>query len=307
MLSTELIDTKFDYKLGLGFNLSSLSSYYDNQGTPRSEKSLYRTYTISEKDFDTTFIVLGDLKFEYTEFHNNYYSEFKLADKLIGGLALDLAYFSLNAKFSFNDTLRDENGEFIKNKFGDIVSKKESYDDDKLSLFRFMYLSPFLKYYIMNDKTNKLRAEIEAQIPFSFDERTKLDDGVFFDDGYMQLDIGLNYKWQMETSQLELGGGYIFRNEIYDNMYRANIGIYFTKVENAHFFIKANYYQSIGNKNKTEFIATKFPIDNTILNTSFGLNVFFEPYELQLDYTYVPYGKNVWVMNKLNVNFHYFL
>lgn len=307
MLSSELIDTKFNYKFGLGFNYSSLSSFYDAEATPQSSQSFLRTYVVSQDNIDTSFTVLGDLKYEYTEFHNNYYSEFKLTDNLIGGLNLDLAYYSLFSKFTFNDTLRDDNGDIIKDKFGDPVSTKVTLDDGKVSMFRLMYIYPNLKYYFLTDKSNTLYANLDMQIPFSFDKRKELNDGLFLDDGYMQMDLGLKYKYKMKTSEIEVGGGYIFRNEIYEDMYRANVGIYFTKVENAHLFIKATYFQSIGDKNQSGFIATKFPINNSILNTSFGLNVFFDSYELQLDYTYVPYGKNVWVMNKLNVNFHYFL
>ena len=120
-------------------------------------------------------------------------------------------------------------------------------------------------------------------------------------------------RWQahfiqkFETTSLELGGSYISRSEIYSDLFNLNLGIYFTKVENTHFLIKAEYFQSLQEPNNQEFVISEFPSFESYLNMQFGLNVHFDKFELQFDYNYVPWGKSYWVMNRLNTSFHYFI
>lgn len=258
MFSKDLIDTDFDYKFGVGLSYSSLSSFFGDDATEKSENQAFRTYNFSDGDFDTSFTVLGNVKYEYVEFHNRYNGKFKLSENLIGGLGLDMSYYSLDQKFTYNDTLRDDKGEIIKDNFGNVQSQKKTVDDQGYSTFRLMYLMPNLEYYFIDDKINKLLATLEAQIPFSFDERTELNDGIFLDDGYFQLYTGIDYKLISKNTTLEFGGGYLMRNEIYNNLLRADLGIYFTRIENTYFFAKATYLHSMEDKNDFKFQATEF-------------------------------------------------
>jgi hypothetical protein len=307
MLSKELIETDFDYKIGIDLNYSGLSSFYDGSGSEQSAYSTMRTYRVTDDELDTTFTVLGNLKYEFVEFHSQYGGEFRLNDRLVGGLGLDMAYYSLDTKFTYEDTLRDENGEIITDRFGKAQSERQTLDDDSFSMFRLMYIMPNLKYYFLNDKTNRLFATLDAKIPFSFAERNNLNDSIFLDYGHFELYTGVNYKLISENTTIEFGGGYLFRNEVYNNMFSADLGIYFTKIENTHFYIRASYLQSLEDKNEYDFVATEFATNESMLKINFGVNVLFEPYDFQFDYTHVPYGKNIWVINKLNCSFHYYL
>ena len=303
----DLMDTEFDYKLGIGFNYAGLSSYYNNNSVFKGNKLESREITIQLEDRDSSFITDGVVNIDFTETHNNYFSEFKLADNLKLGLNLDLAYYSMENIFTFEDTLRDENGLILKDQFGTSLTQDINVNDPKYKIFRLMYINPSLDYYLIKDKTSNLRIGINALLPLSFDERASYLDDRFLGDGYLQISPNINFIQKFETTSLELGGSYISRSEIYSDLFNLNLGIYFTKVENTHFLIKAEYFQSLQEPNNQEFVISEFPSFESYLNMQFGLNVHFDKFELQFDYNYVPWGKSYWVMNRLNTSFHYFI
>lgn len=305
--ATDLIDSEFNYKFGIGFNYASLSSYYNNNGVVKEHKPDIRTITIMLEDKDSSFTVPGRTNLDYTESHNQYFSEFKLSNNLKVGLNLDLAYYSMENSFSFEDTLRDEAGLILQDQFGNAVSNEVTLDDPLYKIFRLMYINPKLDYYLLNDKVTYLVVGLNALVPLSFDKREEYIDNRFLDDGYFQLNTNIQYLRKYETTSLELSGGYIHRSEIYSDLANANIGVYFTKVENAYLLIKAEYFQSLDEPNNQDFIISELPSFESYLNMKFGLNVNFEQYEFQLDYNFVPWGKSYWVMNRLNASFQYYL
>lgn len=305
--ATDLIESDFNYKFGIGFNYASLSSYYDNSGSVREHKPEIRTITIALDDNDSSFTTPGRTNIDYTETHNQYFSEFKLSDNLKVGLNLDLAYYSMENSFSFEDTLRDEAGFKLQDQFGNAVTREVNIKDPLYKTFRLMYINPKLDYYLLNDKVTYLVVGVNALVPLSFDKRDKYIDNRFLGDGYFQINTNIKYLRKYETTSFELSGGYLHRNEIYTDMANANVGVYFTKVKNAHLLIRAEYFQSLNEPIDQEFVISELPSFESYLNMKFGLNVNFEQYEFQLDYNFVPWGKSYWVMNRLNASFHYYL
>jgi hypothetical protein len=81
----------------------------------------------------------------------------------------------------------------------------------------------------------------------------------------------------------------------------------FTKVKNTYFYIIADYNHSLTNPASVDFAITQLPAYDSYLSTMFGLNINIDNLELDMGYTFVPWGKNYWVMNKLNASFHYFI
>lgn len=305
--ASDLIDSKFNYKFGIGGNYAGLSSFYDSEGNINPSQNGIRTFTFKVDDRDSTFSTSGRININYTEMHNKYFSEFKLSDNLKLGLNLDLAYYSLDNTFTFEDTLRDNTGAIVKDIYGNAQTTNIDVPDNEASTFRLMYINPRLDYYILKEKETKLSFHLGGQIPLSFDKRLVYDDSKFIGDGYFQVDAGLSYKQIFETSIIELNGGYIIRDEIYSNLANAGIGVYFTKVESTHLLLKLDYFQSLNEPKDQEFLITQLPSFESYLNAKFGLNVHYEEFELQLDYNFVLWGKNYWVMNRLNAAFHYYL
>jgi len=306
--SKELINTNSNYKIGLGFNYSAISSFYDNVGDLKTRYSETRTITIDNDGTDSSFIVDGMLNIDYRQFQNNYYGEFKLSDHLVGKLGINVGYYSIDNSYTYNDSIRDENGEILVDNFGNSPYQTVTIDDYNASMFRLMYVTPSLEYYFLNDDNSLLTGNIGVQLPLGFEERKIQDDNTFLGDGYLQLNAGLRYRAKFETTQLELGASYMKRSEIYNDLVNANLTVFFTKIEDAYFFVRANYFEGIGvDIANEELIITEFPYSETYLNTTFGLNVFFEDMELQFDYTFVPYGKNYWLQNRLSGSFHYYI
>lgn len=305
--ASDLINSKFNYKFGIGGNYASLSSFYDSEGYINGSQSYNRVFTVKVGEKDSSFSTTGRINIDYTESHNNYFSEFKLSDNLKVGLNLDLVYYALDNSYTFKDTLRDNTGATIKDIYGNAQTINIDVPDKKASTFRLMYINPSIDYYIIKEKETNLSFHLGGQIPLSFEKRIVYEDGKFIGDGYFQMDAGLSYKQIFETSIIELNGGYIVRDEIYSNMANAGIGVYFTKVKSTHLLLKLDYYQSLNEPKDQVFLFTQLPSNESFLNAKFGLNVHFEEFELQLDYNYVPWGKNYWVMNKLNAAFHYYL
>ncbi|MFN3196732.1 MAG: hypothetical protein ACE364_12335 [Chlorobiota bacterium] len=305
-MSKDLINTEFDYKIGVGFSFSAISSYYDGNELVQTGYPKGRFITFDNNGEDSTFFVNGEAKIDYTEFKNNYFGEFKLSNDLIGRFGVNIAHFSADNSFTFNDTIRDENGNIKYDNFDNALFQRVNIDDFNGSLFRVMYLRPSVEYYLINDKENIFSVIAGIQIPLGFEERSIPNDSSFIGDGYLQFNGNVKYRAIYETIELELGGGYFKRTEIYNDLANINATVFFTKVENAYFYAKADYYSAMGVDESQELILTELPYSESFLNTQFGLNVFFDDFELQFDYTFVPFGKNYWVQNILNGSFHYY-
>lgn len=305
--SKELINTSSNYKFGVGFNYSAISTYYDNEGNLQSKYPKIKTITFDNDGTDSSFTVEGNINIDYVEFHNNYYGEYKLGDNLIGRLGVDIAYYSIDNSYSFNDTIRDENGNIKYDKFDNALYQSVSIDDYKSSIFRLMYFTPSLEYYLINNDKTILTGSLGFQLPLSFNERKLKDDNNFLGDGYLQVNAGMRYRAKYETTEFELGARYLKRSEIYNDLANVNLTVFLTKVEDAYFYIKADYYSGLGVGLDEELVITEFPYSESYLNTTFGLNVFFEDLELQFDYTFVPYGENYWLQNRINSSFHYYI
>lgn len=305
--SIELLDSDLNYKVGIGFSFSGLSSYYNNSSVEKAEKQERRTIMFKLENGDSSFTTLGDINIDFVEFHNNYFFEYKISNDFSAELNLDLAYYSMDNSFTYRDTLRDENQLPLKDKWGEALYQKIDVLDLNTSLFQLMYINPRLNYYLLNDSKNKLKFEIDALVPLSFNNTTEYKDGEFIGDGYLQVGTKLNYRAIFETTQLVLGAGYLNRSEIYSDQVNARLGVMFTKVKNTYFYIMADYNHSLTNPENVDFAITQLPAYDSYLSTMFGLNVNIDDLELELGYTFVPWGKNYWVMNRLNATFHYFI
>ncbi|PKL78992.1 MAG: hypothetical protein CVV25_09425 [Ignavibacteriae bacterium HGW-Ignavibacteriae-4] len=303
----ELLDSDLNYKVGIGFNYSGLSSYYDNSSVEKPNIKGLRTFTFKLESGDSTHTTLGDININYTEFHNNYYFEYKLNNDLTAELNMDLAYYSLDNKFTYLDTLRDEDQIPLKDIRGNVLSQKINAPDLNTSLFRLMYINPKINYLLINDKYNKLKVEINALVPLSFNNTSEYKDGPFIGDGFLQIGTKLNYRAIYETMQLQLGAGYLNRSEVYSDQVNARLGVMFTKVKDTYFYIMADYNHSLTNPDNLVFAITQLPAYDSYLSTMFGLNINIDNLELDMSYTFVPWGKNYWVMNRLNASFHYLL
>lgn len=306
LISKDLINTEFDYKIGVGFNYSAISSYYDSDGTIQSGYPKNRSITFDNDGTDSTFNVDGIVNIDYIEFNNNFYGEFKLSENLIGKLGLNLAYFATDNSFTFNDTLRDESGRIKYDNFNNALFETSTVDDFDGSLFRLMFLRPSIEYFLMNSRENILSVSAGIQAPLGFEERNVPDDSTFIGDGFFQFNGSIKYRAIYKTFEIELGGGYLKRTEIYNDLANVNLSLYLTKVEDAYFYIRGDYFAGIGVNPDEELVITELPYSESYLNTQFGLNVYFDDFELQFDYTFVPYGKNYWLQNRVNTSFHYY-
>ena len=305
--SVELLDSDLNYKVGIGFSFSGLSSYYNNSSVEKAEKQERRTIMFKLENGDSSFTTLGDINIDFVEFHNNYLFEYKISNDFSAELNLDLAYYSMDNSFTYRDTLRDENQLPLKDKWGEALYQKIDVLDLNTSLFQLMYINPRLNYYLLNDSKNKLKVAVDALVPLSFNNTTEYKDGEFIGDGYLQVGTKLNYRAIFETTQLVLGAGYLNRSEIYSDQVNARLGVMFTKVKNTYFYIMADYNHSLTNPENVDFAITQLPAYDSYLSTMFGLNVNIDNLELEVGYTFVPWGKNYWVMNRLNATFHYFI
>ncbi len=303
----ELLDSDLNYKVGIGFNYSALSSYYNNNTEEKSSIQGLRQLTFNLETGDSTYTTLGDINIDYVEFHNNYYFEYKINNDLSAELNLDLAYYSLDNGFTYLDTLRDENQEIIEDSRGNTISRKINIPDLNVSLFRLMHINPRINYYLLNDKESKLKVELDALVPFSYNNTSEYKEGPFIGDGFLQLGTKLNYRAIYKTMQLQLGAGYLTRSEVYSDQVNAQFGVMFTKVTDTYFYIFADYNHSLSSPENVEFEITQLPAFESYLSTMFGLNVNIDNFELDLGYTFVPLGRNYWVMNRLNASFHYFI
>ncbi len=303
----DLIDSDLNYKVGIGFNYSGLSSYYNNSSVEKSDIDGVRTILFLTETGDSSHTTLGKINIDYAEFHNNYYFEYKINNDLTAELNMDLAYYSLDNKFTYLDTLRDENEIPLQDIWGNKLTQKVNLPDLSTSMFRLMYINPRLNYYLMNDKKNKLRAELDVVVPLSFNNTSEYKEGEFIGDGYLQIGTKLNYRAIFETTQLEFGAGYLNRSEVYSDQVNARLGVMFTKVKDTYFYIMADYNHSLTNPETVDFAITQLPAYDSYLSTMFGLNINIDNIELDISYTFVPWGKNYWVMNRLNASFHYFL
>ena len=303
----ELVDSDLNYKVGIGFSYSGLSSYYNNSTVEKADIRGLRTIMFQVENGDSTHTTFGDIKIDYTEFHNNYYFEYKINSNFTAELNLDLAYYSLDNKFSYLDTLRDENQVPLEDIWKNKLTHKMNVPDLSTSLFRLMYVNPKLNYYLINNKSNKLKVELNASVPLSYNNTSEYKEGEFIGDGYFQLGTKLKYRAIFETTQLELGAGYLKRSEVYSDQINARLGVMFTKVKNTYFYIIADYNHSLTNPASVDFAITQLPAYESYLSTMFGLNINIDNLELDIGYTFVPWGKNYWVMNKLNASFHYFI
>lgn len=303
----ELLESDLNYKVGIGFNYSGLGSYYNNSSVEKSNIEGLRTFIFKLESGDSTHTTLGDININYVEFHNNYYFEYKINNDLSAELNMDLAYYSLDNSFTYLDTIRDENQIPIEDNWGNKQTQKINRSDLSTSLFRLMYINPKINYLLINDKYNKFKVEINALVPFSYNNTSEYREGPFIGDGYFQIGTKLNYRAIYETVQLQLGAGYLNRCEVYSDQVNARLGVMFTKVKDTYFYIMADYNHSLSSPENVDFAITQLPAYDSYLSTMFGLNINIDNLELDLGFTFVPWGKNYWVMNRLNAGFHYFL
>jgi hypothetical protein len=305
--SIELLDSDLNFKLGTGFDYSALSSYYNSNSVEKSEIQGIRTIKFSLEDGDSTYTTIGNINIDYVEFHNNYFFEYKFSNDLSIELNLDLAYYSLDNSFTYRDTLRDENQIPLEDRWGEKLFRKVDVPDIQTNLFRLMYINPRVNYYLYNSKESKLKFELDGLVPFSYNNTSEYKEGIFIGDGFMQLGTKLNYRSIYETMQLQFGAGFLTRSEVYSDQINAQLGIMFTKVKDTYFYIFADYNHSLSIPDDVVFAITQLPAYESYLSTMFGLNVNIDNLELDLSYTFVPLGKNYWVMNRLNASFHYLL
>lgn len=304
--SKDLIDTDQNYKIGLGFSYANSSSYYNSDGASISETGKFKNLFFEGENGDSLVTVVGTNNVEFVELHTKLLSEFKLTDNITAELNFDLVNYSFESEFTFKDTIRDENGEIIKDNFGFVATKDITVPDQKESLFRLQYINPRLNYYLLNEK-DKLRFQIGANIPTGFEERTVYNDSIFLDDGLLEFDMNAFYRIKFETSSLQFGAGYKIRNEIYSNLYSFNLGVNFTKIENTRLYILAEYNGSVSEPSNQNFVLTEFPSFESYINTKFGFEIKVSEYELAFGYTFVPWGKNYWLRNNIDVSFHYYI
>lgn|GEM_PF-1594475 len=305
--SIELLDSDLNFKFGTGFDYSALSSYYNNSSVEKAEKQALRTVVFITENGDSSHTTIGDINIDYTEFHNRYFFEYKLNNRMSAELNFDLAYYSLENSFTYNDTLRDENQNPITDRWGESQYQKIDVPDMNTSLFRLMYINPKLNYYLLNDESGKLKVELDAVVPLSFNNTSEYKEGEFIGDGFLQIGANMKYRAIFETTQLEFAAGYINRSEVYSDQLNARLGVFFTKVKDTYFYIIADYNHSLTNPENVEFAITQLPAFESYLSTKFGLNVNIDNLELDVGYTFVPWGKNYWLMNRLNASFHYFI
>ena len=305
--SKDIIDTDFNYKLGLGFNYSAISSYYDKDFKEKAEIEALRTLQFKTENGDSSYTTLGDINIDYLEFHNDYFFEYKVNNDFVAELNLNIAYYSMDNSFTYKDTLRDENQVPLEDKWGEKLFQRVDVPDLNVSLLRMMYVNPKINYYLANDEKNRLEFELEAFVPFSFNNTNVYEEGEFIGDGYFQIGSKLKYRAIFETTQLELAAGYSHRSEVFSDMINASISILFTRVKDTYFYVKADYNQSLTNPENQKFIITQLPAYESYIATLFGLNVNIDEFELDLNYTFIPYGRNFWLLNRLNASFHYFI